>query len=1000
MRIFATFILFFCFGFGLAQDIQSFGYPEGLKSRKVSAMAEDSLGYIWIGTWNGLYRFNGKNFHSVKDIFPHAPFDIASGKIESLACSASGELIVSLSPAVYQIDLDKGSISQIPLPKTMHQQPISNWAKDQSGHLLGSTANGRIYELRNQTIHEIYVLAGSGKNVESFQIDADDRIWITTGASLRQLQISNGKVNPQKNWDIPTNQFCLLNDRPFVTIQRKGIFSIPEDSDTLKPFITGTSNWPNFKSFNSTTLPPIKAFAQFGNNQIWISNYKSQLVKYDIQTGQFTDYTDILQQQLGPRIVRGFFKDSRNNLWVYTWNGLLRLSRSDQSAPAFFESEKGFSSRSMLILPDSGILVSTYSGFFHFDPHLQQKEKWKHRYINKNGNVNLTLPVVCFSQVKQTDSTFLCGSESQGLLFGKLDSTAKEVKLFQIQNELKGRQECKSFLPLDSSRFLLGGLDGLMILDTVSGVIQRQKLYFDGGPTEKIKAFDLQRIPGSSNIWICSQLGLMEVNSDFKIEHWFSTLHGTPRLTHDQIQSMAYDTLTNSWFLGGTGGLQILDLTAKSLLTTSEFSGNFEDPSVVAVINDSLVVWAFTLHGAYQYHKASKVLTRVNHFPKNFEFNLKSALNYDSSRLFAGGIGGILPFDKPKPDLNPIHKARLSIEWITFSPDKNKPDTTLVLSYTKSKNITLQESTRPIEIGVQSIGQGFLSEAEYQVQLLGYQDAWLPISGNQTIVYQNLAPNDYSFSVRYRVGLGKWVYNSNQLTISIDPPFYRSWWFLSLVFILIVGVFGFVNWLKLEKLKSIELERARIARDLHDELGGILTGISIQCELNALGSTTNATSAFQKILDLSRTATVNLGDTVWSIKSSNNQFHSLKDRISEYAQTLLTPKGIDWKIQVKAISEKVEMNYEVRNNLYLVCKEAMNNIAKHSDATRVVIGFHNRTNSFELYIVDNGSLTELPSMEKGNGLHNMIRRASIIGGKVEYAVHQGFEIKLTLGKRL
>lgn len=194
---------------------------------------------------------------------------------------------------------------------------------------------------------------------------------------------------------------------------------------------------------------------------------------------------------------------------------------------------------------------------------------------------------------------------------------------------------------------------------------------------------------------------------------------------------------------------------------------------------------------------------------------------------------------------------------------------------------------------------------------------------------------------------------------------------------------------ELEKHKAIEQTRSTIASDLHDDIGATLSSINIYSQLakeSLLNGKSEATPLLEKISDASQEMMNNMSDVIWSIKPSQNETENLADRIRNTASEFLTPAGISFEMKENSPEKKsLSISHEVKRNIFLIAKEALNNIVKYSKASNVLIELEVSERQLNLQIKDNGtgfSISEAMN-SKGNGLHNMKHRTEQSGGVFE-----------------
>ena len=196
-----------------------------------------------------------------------------------------------------------------------------------------------------------------------------------------------------------------------------------------------------------------------------------------------------------------------------------------------------------------------------------------------------------------------------------------------------------------------------------------------------------------------------------------------------------------------------------------------------------------------------------------------------------------------------------------------------------------------------------------------------------------------------------------------------------------------------ERYTSVEAERNRIARELHDDIGSSLSSISIfadlaQTELNPSGG--KAFELVSRIKQKTQEVSENISDLIWAIYSKNDTWRSLIERVRNAGFELLTAKGIEVKISDDFRLHDINLPIEYKKNLLLFFKEAFNNIAKYSEAKRVEIAIKHDNNTLKIKISDNGKGFDVNTVRKGNGLSGFQARAASVKGL--------FNLQSTLGK--
>ncbi len=285
----------------------------------------------------------------------------------------------------------------------------------------------------------------------------------------------------------------------------------------------------------------------------------------------------------------------------------------------------------------------------------------------------------------------------------------------------------------------------------------------------------------------------------------------------------------------------------------------------------------------------------------------------------------------------------------------------------------------------------------YQYQFNAIDTYWYDYRVQTNAYFQEIPGGKYSFVIREK-------YNPNKLQIiklNIRPNVWQKWWFLPSIYffiLLIIGsAFYFVFLYRLRQAVQMRLVRNHIAADLHDEIGATLSGIGILSSLaqKKLDELHPSFGLLGRINDDALSIGNTMDDIVWSINPKNDDLESIIARMSRYAAELFDAKDIDYQIVIPENLKDVKLSMEQRRDVYLIFKEAVNNLVKYSKCKNALVEIK-VGKQFELLIRDDGKGFN-PLMETDrNGLKNMKNRAKNLNGnlKIESEIAMGTSIKL------
>lgn len=289
----------------------------------------------------------------------------------------------------------------------------------------------------------------------------------------------------------------------------------------------------------------------------------------------------------------------------------------------------------------------------------------------------------------------------------------------------------------------------------------------------------------------------------------------------------------------------------------------------------------------------------------------------------------------------------------------------------------------------------------YHFRLENLEKNW-QVANNPIIRYTNLAGGKYVF---YGKTLnGSRVVEEGSVSVYIHENFWEKWWFwIFLLFFITLSIFLVVYFWILydfrQKMK-VEMIRHRIAADLHDEVGANLNSITFFTEIlrkKLKSKDKNNEFLLDKITSSSLESATLISDTIWALNPNFDTFEKLLERISSFGLGLLSSKDIAFSIENK-LTKHVDLPIEQRRNLYLILKEAINNIAKHSGAKKAFLTVVEVENGVKIIVEDNGVGFDKSLICGGNGLNNFKMRANNeeIDLKVISNIGKGTKIEIFL----
>ncbi len=220
---------------------------------------------------------------------------------------------------------------------------------------------------------------------------------------------------------------------------------------------------------------------------------------------------------------------------------------------------------------------------------------------------------------------------------------------------------------------------------------------------------------------------------------------------------------------------------------------------------------------------------------------------------------------------------------------------------------------------------------------------------------------------------------------------------------LFLAVMGIILWNRSQlkhKLNEVQL-RNKIASDLHDDIGATLSGIKMYSELagqKVQQTNPDAIPLLMKINESSKEMIDSMSDIVWMIKPGNDKFSNLEDRMTNFAYEVCTAKNIELHFYKDEKIDSVVLPMELRRDIYLIFKEAVNNAVKYSTATIIDVSISTDNSIFNLVVKDNGAGFDAATVKKGNGLDNMQRRTEMHKGnfRIDAKAGEGTQVRIAI----
>ncbi len=941
---------------------------DGLPNRYISSICQTKNGKLWIGTSNGLSNYDGYVFTNYYTYTQG--IRLSNSRVNCMYEDTNGKLWVGTNAGINKIDL-KNEMSES-FPATEQYAFISFCELDKKKFLAG-TANGQLFLVNGGTFRKVFAL-DQALAINNIQIDKNSNILFYT--------ISEGKVYTlNKNYQlidtsaytIPGN-FIVVGDTLVTSENKSGELLLFHKNNKLKSKLIEQIN----AQYNQAIL-----FYTDRSGSVWVSYKNGDIIKIDFRTNTFEDYSYALKLNYFGSKINCIYEDQMGLIWIGTAGGLGKVLADKHRfrrvlySPYSDDPEKCFSTRGMLKVNDSILLISTYKGLAEYNVYANDYAI----YLYRSGEQWLQPNPYEF--IRWDEQRVLLSSTTERLLF-------YDLKTHQFAPALKDNYfSTRQVLALyrDQAGIIwVGTRLGLRIYDPY------EKILIEPEAAKTIQTKRVWCITENlkNELFIGTDKGLYVLDKQRKIKKHY-TIGTIPALSNDEIVGMLSDT-NNVWLASRGGGLMHLK-TEKNEIGYYNVQDGLPDNIVYGIVKDKDELWLSTQTGLSNFNRKENRF--YNYFEKDGiadnEFNSASYLRFDDERIFFGGINGVTFFDPEK-----IYIKR-DKPFIMLNRSSN--DTLIRRLSSESENYT---ATFPYEQKNCSFSF-YLSDFyhsgrnTYYYKIEDIDSGWIAIGTQNNLRFDYLMPGKYKLQIKGKNENGIESANLIDVQIFIDDVFYRTTTFRIVLVLVLVFIIGGFIFYRFKQLKSVTDLRIKIARDLHDEVGSLLTRISMLTELFKIKG--NEHAEIDKIAQASRTATTTMSDVLWSIDARNDKLANIIDRMREHAESLLGTKGISYTFNTFQLNTEQIIEMNTRQNCMLIFKEAIHNIVKHSMATQVIIQLMEQEGYLLLTIKDNGPGDHANASGSGQGLRNMKMRAKEINADLSITAMQGYRVHLKFKRK-
>ena len=482
------------------------------------------------------------------------------------------------------------------------------------------------------------------------------------------------------------------------------------------------------------------------------------------------------------------------------------------------------------------------------------------------------------------------------------------------------------------------------------------------------------RTDTEGNPWVLTQNGLFVCNrKEKKVRHIFETGIDKTKFSYTAFWDGAFDKQDNLW-LTSPNGIQVYSTTKNKVVNTFTMADGLPALATTFIALDKENrIWVNTAAGLAIYNPEEKIWRSFNRFDGMDRDYLDGTISITTNgKIVIEQATGFLLKDAAEI-LSAANVPVLQITSITIN-DKEAINSPQSL---KNKKLELPFNQNNISIEFAAMDWLYPNKTNYLVKIDGVQSAntWAA-NPDARINLTGLAPGNYVVHIKAINSSGVWS-NEINLSITIKPPFWQTWWFIVLSLLAIAAILYWLYRYRVQQLLKMQQMRNNISRDLHDEIGSSVSSVNMLSMVakKQLGEWHPVTPLLTQIGLSAQNAGDSINDIIWSIHPQNDSIERIVLRMKELAAEMLEPNEIAYQLDFDNQLTQLDIPMQDRRHLFMLYKEALNNMIKYACCKNVFLSMQVIDKNLVMKIEDDGIGFDTANHKQGNGLINMQQRA-------------------------
>jgi ligand-binding sensor domain-containing protein len=796
---------------------------QGLSNENVRAILQDSAGFLWIATEDGLSRYDGYSF-TVFRRDPTRHNGLPDSMVTALYEDSRGRLWVGTLGGLSLFDRG-GETFTLRLPLRPHDE-VRGIVERRDGTLWVGTSVG-LYRLSREATEPVRYTRkaddpGSLANdtVSAVYEDHLGRLWVGTfGGGLDLLDEETGRfIHYRHN---PADPNSLGDDSVWgIAEDALGEIWVATNSGGISVLDRARHRFeqhrfrdPQAEASRNEFATPVVYRDRTGG--MWVGTDGGGLFRYEAETRTFVPYRHDpgITETLSGNVIRAVYQDTQGNLWVGTFNRGLNVLRRGRERfrhythnPTDAASLSTSSVKCFMEDRDGRLWIGTDEGGFHrFD-----KESGTFQRLRADNGGLSTMAIHQDARGRIWVATYGGGLEQ----FDPVRGTFTHVHHAAEQPSPSSVDQIWSILEEPSGALWLGTDDGAVRLDPETGKVTRRRFPeadLHGRERNAVRAMLRDR---QGDLWIATLGGVDRVHADGREEHYDHEADDPGSLSHDLAMSLHEDRAGRIWVGTFGGGLNRFDPLRRAFVSYREAAGLPSD-MVLAILEDDVGrLWLGTSRGLCRFDPQTgqaETFDLTNGL-ESLQFVPGAALKTRDGSMLFGGPSGFYDFDPrniaPNTTIPPIALTALRV----FA----EPQRRIALS--TADEITLAHGDSVFSLEFAMLDFTFPRRNSYAYKLEGVDDRWIALGTKRDVTFTRLAPGTYVFRVKGSNADGVWGEKGTALRIVIRPPFWSTWWWRAACAVALVLLLFVAHRARVRRLEERE---AALRREVDEALSRV-----------------------------------------------------------------------------------------------------------------------------------------------------------------------------------